>query len=102
MDSGPKENSASSDSESEIKLKSDMKMSDEGSFIEPAIPKSPADEKGHLCEPKSQCHTNCSTWHAPKVPPKVPQMQGISRIGMYGLGAWRMGNVPSDVIFDKI
>ena len=92
MDSGPKGISVPGDSKSEVK------MSDEDSSMEPAIPKSRADEKEHAGEPKSQCHTNCTTWHAPK----VPQMQGISRIGMYGLGAWRMGNVPSDVIHDKI
>ena len=27
---------------------------------------------------------------------------GISRIGQYGLGAWRMGRVTSDVILGKI
>ena len=98
MDSEQKTDSDSSDFKGEMSLKSDLKTNDDGSSLESAPPKSHVNQKENMNDSKGHCSTDCSTWH----PPKALQKPGIGRIGMYGLGAWRMGNVPSDVIFDKI
>jgi len=79
-------------------LKSDKKIADEGVPVESAIKTNQTDGKECMDDLKSQCNTECSTWH----PPAVPQRMGIRRIGKYGIGAWRMGIVPSDVMLDKI
>ena len=79
-------------------LKSDTKIAYEAALVEPAKTTNQDNEKEHLDNLKSQCNTECSMWHALS----VPQRSGIRRIGKYGIGAWRMGTVPSDVILDKL
>ena len=98
MDTDPAVNSSPSACKLGIKAKSNPKMVDEGTSVEAADFTGQDGAKEIAVDQPSLCHTDCSTWHPPKVPPR----HGFCRIGKYGLGAWRMGNVPSDVILDKV
>lgn len=46
------------------------------------------------------CRSDCQ-WPIPLMKGAAPK-KGLSRIGQYGLGAWRVGMVTTDVILDKI
>lgn len=91
-------NASPSASKLGIKGKNESKMVEGESEIDTSNQKEQVESNEPPPKTQNMCNTDCSAWHIPRIQPK----QGFHRIGKYGIGAWRMGNVPSDVILDKI
>lgn len=96
MDTDPSANSCPCVCRLGIKVNSDPKMVDEETSVEPKEAKDTGEIELH--DPPGVCRNDCKMMRSVGASSKP----GISRIGQYGLGAWRMGKVTSDVILDKI
>ena len=96
MDTDPSANSCPCVCRLGIKVNSDPKMIDEETSVELKATKDTDDIE--LPGAPDGCRNDCKMMGRVGAIPKP----GISRIGQYGLGAWRMGRVTSDVILGKI